>query len=494
MNREIILLIIPAAAAFIIPVATVADKKFGRTLSALAFLSGAAYAVYLMPGILEKSVSVIIGNWAPPFGINLYVSPFSLSVVFILYAAAFLTLLFDFGSPAPRKGQYYLLYDLAVMAAAGMVLTADLFNLFVFLEISGIASFAIIAGNNSGEAGSLKYLIQAQLTGLLMLAGIALVYSASGVLNIAYLSSAAPFNAAFAFLTAFLIFLPLLLEVKVFPFHSWVGGAYGDAAASFDGTMSAVTATAGAAVMARLLIQLTGNTSAFFPAAERLRLAVYILGGITVLFGEIAAFKERNLKKVLSYSSIGQMGMIVIGIAVASAGSIGGAIFLLLSHSAAKLLLFFITGHLIRTTGKTDWSDMKGVARRRPIIGVLFVIGAMTLMGIPLFAGFWGKLELLRALSAAGGTAWGGLIVILVGTVFEGVYFMRIAHGLFEENEGAPDAAAGPMFLIPAILLAAMVVAVGVYPHMVIPILERAVSDITGNDYVRIILAAGGRV
>ena len=492
MNREIILLLIPAAAAFCIPALTLVKKTWGRTISALAMLAGAAYAAFLMPAVLDSPVSVIIGNWQPPFGINLYISPFSLGVVFLLYAAAFLTLVFDFGAAGERKGQYYLLYDLVVLAAAGMVFTADLFNLFVFLEISGIASFALIAGERNGEAGSLTYLIQAQLTGLLMLAGIALVYSAQGVLNTAYLSAAAPFNGAFAFLAAFLIFLPLLLEIKLFPFHTWVGRAYGDAAASFGGTMSSITATAAAAVITRLVIQFTGSSSAFAPAAGKIHLLLLILGSITVIFGETAAFRERQLKRVLAYSSVGQMGMITVGIAAASHGSITGAVILLASHSAAKLLLFFVTGYMIRRTGKSDWRDMKGLARRQPLTGVLFVIGAMTLMGIPLFAGFWGKLELLKALAGLGGTAYIGLTVILVGTVFEGVYFMKIAHNLFEEHEEISVPKPGLSFILPALILALAVLAVGVYPRLIMPMVERITADLTGNDYIRIILSTGG--
>ena len=190
MNREIILLLFPVLAAFFIPIGTLVSRDFGKLIILISFLAGIVYSIILFPGIMMQSKSVIIGNWMPPFGINLFFSPLTLGAAALIYGIASLVLFYDIQNTDSKRGQYYLLYSLFVTASIGLVLTGDLFNIFVFLEIAGITSFALIADGdkNSGPSGSLKYLIQVQLSTLIMAAGIALLYSATGVLNIANLA------------------------------------------------------------------------------------------------------------------------------------------------------------------------------------------------------------------------------------------------------------------------------------------------------------------
>jgi multicomponent Na+:H+ antiporter subunit D len=217
-----------------------------------------------------------------------------------------------------------------------------------------------------------------------------------------------------------------------------------------------------------------------------------------------------------------------------------GAIFLLASHTAAKLLLFLVTGFFIRTAGTGEWSKMRGIARRVPLAGGLFVIGAMTLMGIPLFSGFWGKISILKGILQSGGIAIIGFAAILIGTIIEGIYFMRIGHGFFAggdadgaeadaadagtgagETSGAAAGAAGPSgsaagsespgragvaadtqggrprrysasFLIPALVLAVSVIAVGVYPKLIERWIDAGAEELTNpQQYIERTLPRG---
>jgi formate hydrogenlyase subunit 3/multisubunit Na+/H+ antiporter MnhD subunit len=512
MNQAILLLLFPAAAALIMPLGGVVWPRFGRMLSILSYLAGLAYGALLFPAVFTKPESIVIGNWPPPFGINLFVSPLSLGLVLLVYLAAALLLIFGDGE---RKAQFYLLYSLLVMSAVGLILTADLFNVFVFLEIASISTFALIAAGRpeSAPAGSLRYLVLAQLTALLMLAGIALVYSATGVLNIASLSSFATLNPAFAFLVGLLILLPILLELKSFPFNGWVGGVYRGATPVVGATMSGLTTIAVVMLLSRFLLTMMNGSSAFSDAQEKLRIVVLALGALTVIIAESAAFRERELKRVLGYSSAGQMGLIAVGVAIATQNAREGVLFLLVSHTLAKILLF-IVGSVSAKLGGTDrWQEMRGIARRYPLLGILFAIGAMTLMGIPLFSGFWGKLDLIRAAVAAGGIYLVGLVALLAATVIEGVYFMKIAHALFEEpaeaaSEGAhgqvsrqgssaPGAAATPYragFLFPAVLLAAGIIVLGILPGLIQPWLTAGAAELLhpASGYAAHILASGG--
>lgn len=577
MNEAILLFLFPAAAALAAPLGQAVSERSGRLLALAAYLAGLVYGILLYPGVRAEPRSIVVGNWPPPFGINFYLSPLTLGLVLLVFFAATLLLLFNdrvelraawarpvgavFGgttgggrgpevggggaaghSAAPfagpesggRMGQFYLLYSLLVMAAVGIILTADLFNVFVFLEIGGIATFALVASGDRAiaSAGALRYLVPAQLTTLLMLAGIALVYSATGVVNIASLSSFARLNPAFAFLVGLLILLPVLLELKQFPFNSWVGGAYRGATPVVGATMSGLTTIAIVMLLARLLLTMMNGSSAFALAAGRLRLVVLSLGALTVLIGEIAAFRESELKRVLAYSSAGQMGMIALGIAIATSAALKGVLFLLVSHTLAKALLFIVDGVTAKLSGSERWNEMKGVARRYPLLGIFFAIGALALMGIPLFSGFWGKLDLIRAAVSSGGIYLVAIAVVLLATVIEGVYFMKIAHTLFVDEPaadghaanghgvpaGVPDtgnaAGAGgrlidtikarrgivcPLlpyrlsFFVPALLLSAGVLVLGILPGLIEPWIQAGAAELLHPaGYVAAILSSGG--
>ena len=511
MNQAILLLLFPAFAALVTPAGSAVSPRFGRGLALLSYLAGIVYGVVIYPQIAASPVSVIVGNWRPPYGINLFVSPLSLGLVLLIFVVAGIVLVSDVASGKERRSQFYLLYSLLTMASVGLVLTGDLFNIFVFLEIAGIATFALVASGRegSGPAGSLRYLILAQLTTLLMLAGLGLVYSATGVLNIASLSSFASLNPAFAFLVGVLILLPFLLELKQFPFNGWVGGAYRGASTAVGATMSGLTTVAVTMVLARLVLTMMNPASAFAGAETKIRALVLLLGAATVLIGETAAFREQEIKRVLGYSSAGQMGMIAIGIAIATQSAVRGILFLLVSHTLAKVLLFLVAGTSARLSGSDRWEDMKGLARRHPLLGGLFAIGAMTLMGIPLFSGFWGKLDLIRAAIAAGGLAVVGVVAVLLATIVEGVYFMKIAHAFFEaptaehaaeQPARSPDAVGEPSkrygitFIVPALVLAAATVVLGVLPGLIDPWLSSATAELLhpASGYAAHIVSSGG--
>jgi formate hydrogenlyase subunit 3/multisubunit Na+/H+ antiporter MnhD subunit len=596
MNQEIILLLFPVAAGFLIPlthlrrgtkagtggagtaartgaVTGALNFSLAQLLVLLSFAAGAVYGAFLLPGLFTRPVSVVIANWLPPFGINLYFSPLTVGTAAVIYAVGFLVTLFDIRNSEKREPNYYLLYALMVFSSIGMVTTGDLFNLFVFLEIGGIASFACVGRGNRffGAKGGITYLIQAQLLSLLMLAGIIFVYSASGVLNIGALAGGSgafgsglgtgaagageaataagssagggaglSFNPAFGFLAGFLILLPFFLEIKLFPFNTWVSKAYQGASSSFAGSLSGIMALAGGVVLMRLMLTMMNPGGVFGSAGQNLSAVLIILGALTVIVGEVAALREQELKKVLGSSSIGQMGMIAVGIGAADLHSVQGAIFLLASHTAAKLLLFLVTGFFIRTAGTGEWSKMRGIARRVPLAGGLFVIGAMTLMGIPLFSGFWGKISILKGILQSGGIAIIGFAAILIGTIIEGIYFMRIGHGFFAggdadgaeadaadagtgagETSGAAAGAAGPSgsaagsespgragvaadtqggrprrysasFLIPALVLAVSVIAVGVYPKLIERWIDAGAEELTNpQQYIERTLPRG---
>jgi formate hydrogenlyase subunit 3/multisubunit Na+/H+ antiporter MnhD subunit len=497
MNREMLVLIFPALAAFFIPLGTLLARSFGRFISLAAALAGLAYGLMLLPSVMIQPRSVVLGGYLPPFGINLYFSPLSLGIVLLIYAAAVLILIFDLGGE-PRRGQAYLLFSLLLLSSAAAVLTADIFNLFVFLEVMAISSYALVASGERapGGRGALKYLLQGQLAGLLMLAGIGLVYSATGLLNLSLLTDFEALNPALAFLAGMLLLMPLFLESKIFPFNTWVPDAYDDADAGVAAALSTLAATAAALVLARLVLGVMSPGGALGSAAQRFRELVLLLGMLTVLVAELAAFRERDLIRLLGFSSAGQMGMIALGVSAGDAVSLRGALLLLLSHGLAKLLLFLLAGFFSRAAGSRDWNEMRGLGRRLPWAGGLFVVGALTLMGMPLLAGFWGKMELIKGLAAAGGIWLAGMAGLLIGTVLEGVYLMRISHALFEPGREWEGLRRSATALVPALVLAAVLLVIGFFPSLLGAWLDSAVEELTApaGTLLNAVAAGGGGV
>jgi multicomponent Na+:H+ antiporter subunit D len=169
-------------------------------------------------------------------------------------------------------------------------------------------------------------------------------------------------------------------------------------------------------------------------------------------------------------------------------------LFLTLAHVAAKSLLFLLAGEFSAWTGSSRWDAMRGIGRSRPLAAGLFALASLSIMGMPVFAGFWGKLGIVRASIAAGGPAVIGTVAVLVASVVEGVYFMRITHGLFEAGEPSTPTRLRAAVLIPALLLGAAVLLLGLYPSLVDPIMTDAAAELANpvESYGELFRASGG--
>jgi len=559
MHHEILLLALPIAVSFLVPLLARRSAAVARWIAFLAYLAALAYTLALFPSVMASARAVIVAGWLPPLGIALFLSPLSLGAVALVYLIAALTALYNLSSPGENKrpeggrsARGVALQALFVLGGVGMVLTADLFNAFVFLEIAGISAFALVASGRplqSGRAaaanvpvtsvekksaaaadsktasaeppaeaapsavstsGSLRYLVAAQTASLFMLLGIGLLYSATGLLTLPSLVSHPALKSSFGLLTALLLLFPVLLETKIVPLNFWVGRAYAGAPAGFAASLSGIGATAAAVLLLRML-SVMGSGSAFAGTAGELRGVLLLLGSLTVLVGETAAFREADLKKVLAWSSAGQMGVVLVGAALPAGEAAAWVLFFLASHAVAKALLFLLAGFFAARAGTNRWKAMKGLGRLHPLAAGMFTVGALSLMGLPLFAGFWGKLGVLRAVFSSGGPAVLAAAAILLGTVAEGVYFLRIAHSLFEAPEaesGTPEAereaptvgsgkpARAPVpagVLLPALILAAAVLLLGLRPSLAMRVIAPAARELVSPDeqYAQKILPSG---
>jgi formate hydrogenlyase subunit 3/multisubunit Na+/H+ antiporter MnhD subunit len=216
------------------------------------------------------------------------------------------------------------------------------------------------------------------------------------------------------------------------------------------------------------------------------------LGLLTLLIGEISAFSQNNIKRLLAYSSIGQIGLIVFALGMGISYGIVGGLFQLISHALSKALLFLSVGYMIYRSGSMDISKFEGMGKKMPLTSLAFTIGAFSLVGFPPFIGFPSKFLIIRAALSKQEVLFIVLIAfVLLGTVIEGAYFFRVVQVLyFKGNHNDLQREEAPLpALIPIFILVVLIVIVGVFPKPVTTILDSASSELLNRiEYIRSVL------
>ncbi|MFH1190424.1 MAG: proton-conducting transporter membrane subunit [Candidatus Omnitrophota bacterium] len=343
----------------------------------------------------------------------------------------------------------------------GIALVKDIFSLYIFLEITAISSFLLIAFEKDIYAleGSFKYLILSAIATIMMLASIALLFIASGGTSFAAIKEAAqtPVNNIIA-LAIGLFVCGLLIKGGLVPFHAWVPDAYASAPAAVSVLLAGiVTKAAGVYTLLRVLTGVFG----FEPAMKHVLL---ITGALSILIGALAAIGQNDMKRMLAYSSISQVGYIIIGFGTGTFLGIAGSVFHLFNHSIFKTLLFVNSAAVATRLGTTDMDKMGGLASKMPVTGATSVIGALSAAGIPPLGGFWSKLMIIVALWQSGNHAY-SVIAILAGVITlayllvmqRKVFFGKLAKGYEDVEEARPGIAAA------SVILAAIIAASGIF-------------------------------
>ncbi len=471
MIRPVLLIALPLLFAFLSPIVGLWSKKGVKYLIIFATALNAILAGLLLMEALNGVVFDIIGGFEPPIGIVLMVGPLGGIIAFLINIVAFIISLYNLKVEKEPIVKYSMLYMLLVMGSTGMVITGDLFNLFVFLEITSIASYGLAAYNKDkkGYLGAMKYVVMGSIGSTFVLVGIALIYSQLRTLNMLDIAMRLGEMDPIVKLVAFIsLFLGFGVEAEMFPLNTWVPEAYDGAPHPISAAFASIPAKAGIFALARIIFTIFAFTNFLW--------FVVIMGLLTVFFGEIIAYVQKDLKKMLAYSSIGQMGMIIMAFGIGSTLAMQGAFFQMISHALGKALLFIAAGYMIYVYKTENIEALKGAARH-PLIGIPLLIGALSIMGMPPFAGFYGKFFILM-----GGFAEGYYAIIalfLAASIVEVAYYARFLKIVFEKGKEVvkPDAAT----YIPLLLLAILIVLIGVYPKPVLDILANVASFLAGG-------------
>jgi multicomponent Na+:H+ antiporter subunit D len=489
MVNPVLLIIIPLIGAFAIPLFGFISKRISGYVSLIATLVMAVIVGLLIQKVISRPIIVMIGGFKPPFGINLVVSPFSLFFAGVISLLGFLVSIYALTYiNVGDVDKYHLLFLLFITGATGVVLTGDIFNLFVFFEILCISSYALVAYNRDrdGVEAGVKYLIQGSVGSAFILIGIALLYGRCGSLNMADIASQIRHvDSPLLYLTLFLFITGFGVEAAMFPLNGWLPDAHSSAPSTISAVLSGFAIEVGVYAVVRFVWTIFGVLSILHFLAG--------LGVLTLLVGELAAFRQNHIKRMLAYSSIGQIGLIVFAFGIASTAGVKGALFQIASHAMAKALLFLAAGYMIYRAGSKDISSLEGIGKRMPFTSLAFTVGAFSLVGFPPFVGFSSKFLVIKAALAEGQLIFTILIgFVLLGTIIEGSYFLKVVQTIYfkggEVNSNkkieAPICALIPMFV-----LLILIVVIGVYPGLISSVLDSAASGFLDRiQYIKTVL------
>jgi len=343
-----------------------------------------------------------MGGWPTPIGIDLRLDALAnlllLAVSLVGFAVALYSV--DYMRRFTARGHFYSLFLLMVTGMNGVILAGDLFNLYVFLEVAAIASYSLVAFGCAHEEleASFKYIVLGSLSSALILVAIALVYGITGTLNMAQMAGRIAATGMDApLLLAFGLFIcGFSFKAALVPFHAWLPDAHPAAPAPVSAMLSGVLIKAiGIYVLARLVFNVFGG------GESELGLLRW-LGILSMVVGGLLAAGQKDIKRLFAYSSISQVGFMVLGLGLGTPLGLVGALYHLLNHSMFKSLLFLNAGAVEYATGTRKLKKLGGLNRLLPVTGATSLIGSMSIAGVPPFNGFWSKLIIVLACVESG--------------------------------------------------------------------------------------------
>jgi multicomponent Na+:H+ antiporter subunit D len=410
-----------------------------------------------------------LGGWPPPIGIEYVLDPLAGFIAVVIAVIGLAVAVYPtragFGTEARRREPLPSLVLLLLAGLMGVVMSGDLFHVFVFLEIFAIATYALVAlGGQRATFASLRYLIFGTIGSGLYLLGVGFLYFMTGSLNMADVGARLVGIEGNETVIAGLALIVVGMAVKMalFPFHIWLPEAHSYAPPAVAALLAAVQVKVAAYVLIRILFGVFDVEVVTVDLPVTDLLGWFSLAGI--VFGSVMAISQRDLKRMLAYSTVAQLGYIGAGIALASPLALVGALLHVLSHALMKGCLFLIAGGIYDQSHIREVPRLAGLSRRMPVTSAAFVIAALSMVGLPPTIGFFSKWYLLQGALAAGN--WLFAAVIAFASILTLWYFLRVFETIYsrpEEIDPAMEEAhePGARVLGPVLTLAGGIVVVG---------------------------------
>ena len=457
--------------------------------STAASLLAFAIAVQLVLQVLGgEPATYLMGSWPAPYGIALRVDGLSALLLLTVSGASVLALVggresLDRQIDVGRQPYFYAAWLLALAGLSGIVVAADAFNIFVFMEISSLASYVLIAGGPDRRAlpAVFKYLIMGTIGATFYLIGVGLIYMMTGTLNLADMEfrihavgDQRPILAAAGFIT-----VGLALKAAIFPLHVWLPNAYTYAPHMVTAFLAACATKVSLYVLLRFDFfvfqeNLTGHAFQF---------AVYLmpLAVLGILVGSAVAMFEKNVKRLLAFSSVAQIGYMMLGASLVTVAGLTAGLVHIFNHALAKGALFLAVAAFATVAAGLRLDELRGIARRMPWTFGAFVIAGLSLIGIPGTAGFVSKWYLISAAMEFGALGLPLVAIILVSSLMAVVYVWRIVEAACfakPATEPTPDAGVSPALVAVLWLTATANIVFGLAPGLPLALSAEAATQL----------------
>ena len=425
MNALALPVVLPLLAAFLVRPAGLVSSKLAIGFGPMVLLLCAGLLINFALVANGQPVTANIGAFAPPLGIVFYAD--SLALLFAVAVPLFALLLWPREAMGEGGDRVSALMLLLVGSGTGMALSGDLFNLYVFYELLAVASFGLVAASGTARswAATVRYLLISGFGSVLALIGVALLYAQTGTLNLAQLSEFAPERLTNPLgLAAFVcLLIGFGVKAELFPVNAWVPEVYATAPKHVSALLAGVVSKLAILVVLRLILLVFD-----LPEARQLLL---VLGLIGLVSGELAAWRARDLPRMLAFSSIGQLGLLFIALSIPGEFGLIAALAVALHHLLMKPALFLLAE---RWSGGLE--GLAGAGRKAPLAAGLFTLFALSLLGVPPLPGFWAKLVVVLGLSHADAMrSQVAIASVLLMTVVEAHYLFRLVGLLYAKTE-----------------------------------------------------------
>lgn len=464
MNFLPLYFVLPLGAAFLIPILAKIWKPFAPLVANLV-----AFALFVLSlygiGVIQQTEMVVykMGGWPPPIGIVMAFDALSAFMTLVIAIVVLSGAIFSVKYLSRYTGQwkFYTLYMLVTAGLMGISITGDLFNMFVWIEISAIASYALVGfGVEADELeASLKYMILGEIAGTLLLLAIALLYARTSTLNLADISMALqPLKqTTFFWFVLGLLVIAFSVKAALVPFHSWLPDAHPSAPAPISSLLSGIfIKVLGIYTLARLVFNVFGLSRATDPVFFNVLLGI---GLLSIVFGGLVALNQQDYKRLLAHSSISQVGYIMVGIGVGNMSGVAGAIFFILAHALAKGLLFLTSGAVVHATGTRDLNKLAGLGEGMPTTAWSYRLGALSLLGMPPLVGFFAKF-LIAVGAIQAGMVWLAIVAIAFSAV-TATYLLKIETHVYMKQKKRETIKEPFTMRVAMVLLVVLIVACG---------------------------------
>ncbi len=448
-------------------------------------------SVYLLFSVYNNApLEYFLGGWKPPYGIEYRVDILNSFILSVVSFVSFLSVIYGYGSIKSeiyekRHPAFYSVYLLFIGGMMGILITNDIFNMYVFLEITSLAGYALIAMGRTRYSymASFNYLILGSVGATFFLIGIGYLYMQTGTLNLTDLAQRLQghFDTNVVLVAIAFIVVGLMLKMAVFPLHFWLPDAYTYSPSVISAAMAGTSTKVAAYLLIRLMYTIFGIQAGF--SGINFSGIIIVIASITILAGSIIAISQTDLKKMLAFSSIGQIGYILIGTAMVNKYAFAGGLLHILNHAMMKTALFMVAGGFFYKFTSTKINDLKGMGRQMPFASAMFLILSLSMVGIPLTVGFISKWYII--LGAAQSGYWIVVPVILLSSLLTAIYFGRVVHNLFfkdseASNTGILHAKIPYSMVSSTAVLVFLCIFFGVFAYMPVEISLKAAENIIG--------------